>query len=85
VERQHYGTSSALLSTMRLLGQVSSMTIAMMIISTFASSVSNPPSSSDSFVRGMQIAFIVFGTLCVLGTFASIARGKGKTHGKPVK
>lgn len=81
VERQHYGTSSALVSTMRQLGQVLSMTIAMIIISTFmGGSVVTPP--SDSFVRGMQVAFLIFGALCIAGTIASAARGKGNMTAK---
>jgi MFS family permease len=76
VERQHYGTSSALVSTMRQLGQVVSMTIAMIIISTFIASGSNLPPNGDSFIQGMHVAFLIFGALCVVGVVASISRGK---------
>jgi len=85
VERQHYGTSSALVSTMRQLGQVLSMTIAMVIISTFIASGSLIPPLGGSFVRGMQVAFLIFGALCVVGMIASIVRGKGNMTAKPGK
>jgi len=85
VERQHYGTSSALVSTMRQLGQVLSMTIAMIIISTFLAKTSQLPPTGDSFVQGMQVAFIIFGVLCVVGMLASMARGKGNRTMQPGK
>jgi EmrB/QacA subfamily drug resistance transporter len=74
VQRQHYGTASALVSTMRMLGQVLSMTIAMIIISALAV----PAQPGDSFVSAMQAAFIVFGVLCAVATVASAARGTTK-------
>jgi EmrB/QacA subfamily drug resistance transporter len=83
VERQHYGTSSALVSTMRQLGQVLSMTIAMIIISTFIAG--QVPPGEDSFVKGMQVAFLIFGALCIVGMIASAARGKGNMTVKPGK
>lgn len=74
VERQNYGTASAVISTMRMLGQVLSMTIAMVIIASFAGSAQ----PDGSFVVAMQVAFLVFGALCGAATAASAARGTVK-------
>ncbi len=79
VERHHYGTASALVSTMRMLGQVLSMTIAMIIISTFAAAAQ----PGTSFVLAMQVAFLVFGVLCAVATVASAARGKSNKATPP--
>lgn len=85
VKREHYGTSSALVSTMRQLGQVLSMTIAMVIISMYAASSPQTPAGGEAFMQGMQMAFLIFGALCIGGVMASLARGKRNVNTKTGK
>jgi len=78
VEKKYYGIASGTLGTMRLVGQMSSMGIAMMIFSIFIGKVEINPSNHDAFITSIRIAFGVFGVLCFIGIFFSLARGKSK-------
>ncbi|MFO7842557.1 MAG: MFS transporter, partial [Bacteroidales bacterium] len=78
VEKKYYGIASGTLGTMRLVGQMSSMGIAMMIFSVFIGKVEISPSNHDAFITSIRIAFWVFGALCFIGIFFSLARGKSK-------
>lgn len=78
VEKKYYGIASGTLGTMRLVGQMSSMGIAMMIFSVFIGKVEINPSNHDAFITSIRIAFWVFGALCFIGIFFSLARGKSK-------
>lgn len=75
VEPRHYGVASAMLSTMRNLGQTLSTGIAMLVFSLLIGRVEITPAVHGAFVTSMQILFAFFGALCVLGIFASLARG----------
>lgn len=76
VEPRHYGVGSATLGTMRLIGQVSSMSFAMMVFSFYLGTVEITPQHYPEFLAGVKVAFAVFSILCVLGIFASLARGQ---------
>jgi len=76
VERNVFGIASAMVSTMRLLGQVVSMAIAMVVLSIFVGTVVLSPANSEPFIAGLRAAFLIFSVLCVIGLFASLARGK---------
>jgi MFS family permease len=78
VEKRFYGVASGTLATMRMTGQMFSMGIAMLIISIFVGRVEITPEHFSELVTSMQVAFIVFATLCFGGIFASLARGKNK-------
>ncbi|MCU0637486.1 MAG: MFS transporter, partial [Methanothrix sp.] len=70
-----YGVGSATLGTMRLVGQVASMSFAMMVFSFYLGAVEVTPEHYPVFLSSVNVAFAVFSALCVLGTFASLARG----------
>lgn len=76
VEKKYYGIASGTVGTMRLVGQMSSMGIAMMIFSIFIGKVEINPSNYTAFITSLRIAFLVFAILCFIGIFFSLARGK---------
>ncbi len=76
VEKQYYGIASGAMGTMRLVGQMLSMGIAMLLFSIFIGSEEITPEQSGGFLKSLQFAFILFSILCFLGIFASRARGK---------
>ncbi len=78
VEKRYYGVASGIVGTMRLLGQMLSMGIAMMIFSIVIGRVEITPEYYPQFVASLQYAFILFTILCVAGIFASLARGKNE-------
>jgi len=76
VERRWYGVASATLGTMRLTGQMLSMGIVMLIFAVTMGATRITPEYYVAFLQSMQIAFMVFSVLCIIGVFASLARGK---------
>jgi MFS family permease len=76
VEPRHYGVGSATLGTMRLVGQVASMSFVMMVFSLYLGKVEITPQYYPLFLSSVKVAFAVFSALCILGIFASLARGK---------
>ena len=75
VDRKYLGVASATVGTMRLTGQMMSMGIATLILRVF---IGNNPISqyAAGFLTSMRTTFMVFVGLCILGVFASLARGK---------
>jgi EmrB/QacA subfamily drug resistance transporter len=76
VEKRLYGLASATLGTMRLTGQMLSMGIVMVVFATTMGNTQIKPELYPVFLQSMQTAFGVFSVLCVIGVFASLARGK---------
>ncbi|MCD6449978.1 MAG: MFS transporter [Thermotogaceae bacterium] len=76
VERKFYGVASAMLATMRLVGQMLSMGITMMIFAIYIGKVQITPQYFSLFLTSLRISFIIFAVLCFGGIFASLARGK---------
>ncbi len=76
VEKRFYGVASGMNGTMRLLGQMLSMGIAMMIFAIFIGPVEITPEYYPQFVLSLHYAFILFTIFCVIGIFASLVRGK---------
>jgi hypothetical protein len=75
VERRHLGVASAALGTMRLTGQMMSVGISMMVFALVMGRVPIEPAVYPLFLRSARIAFVFFAVLCVIGVFASLARG----------
>jgi len=76
IDPRHYGVGSATLGTMRLVGQVSSMSFAMMVFSLYLGAVEITPQYYPQFLAAVKMAFAVFSALCLVGIFASLARGR---------
>jgi len=76
VEKRYYGIASGTVNTMRILGQMFSMGIAMLLFALFIGKEEMSIANQAQFLNSIRTAFIIFATLCFLGTFASLARGK---------
>lgn len=78
VERKYYGIASGTVGTMRLLGQMSSMGIAMLVFSIFIGEATMGCSNADELVLSARTAFTIFAVLCFVGVLFSLARGSKK-------
>lgn len=76
VEPRYLGVASGTMATMRVLGQMLSMGLAMMTFSLIIGEVGITPAVYPLFLRAAKIALAVSGTLCFFGIFSSLARGK---------
>jgi MFS family permease len=76
VERKHFGIASGTVATMRLLGQMTSMAITMVVFAIFIGREPISPSNYDQFLRGLRVAFLIFSTLCTVGILFSMLRGE---------
>ncbi len=76
VEKRYYGVASGMNGTMRLLGQMLSMGIAMMLFALIIGRVEITPEYFPQFVSSMHYTFILFMVLCIIGIAASLKRGK---------
>jgi len=77
VEKRHLGVASGVVGTMRMVGQMMSMGIAMMLISLYIGERTINTSTYPGLISAMRTGFVIFSILSVLGIFASLAR-----HGK---
>ncbi len=75
VDRRSYGIASAIVGSMRLIGQMSSMAIVMLIFAVIFGKAKMTPEHYSYLVKSARIAFAVFAGLCIGGVFASLARG----------
>lgn len=76
VEKRHLGVASGVVGTMRMVGQMLSMGIAMMILSVFVGNVEIAPSAYPGLIACMRTGFMIFSLLCIAGIFASLARNE---------
>lgn len=76
VEKKYYGVASSTLASMRMIGQMISMGIVIIIFSIFIGSEKISAANQDAFLTSLQTAFVLFSVLCFLGIFASLSRGK---------
>jgi len=75
VEKRYYGVASSMNGTMRLVGQMLSMGVAMMIFAIVIGRVEITPEYYPQFVASMHYVFILFTVLCIIGIAASLMRG----------
>jgi EmrB/QacA subfamily drug resistance transporter len=71
-----YGVASATLATMRQVGMVLSMGVAMLLFTMYIGRVQITLEYYPLFQQSAKTAFIIFAALCFAGIFASLARGK---------
>lgn len=71
-----YGVASATVATMRQVGMVLSMGVAMLMFALYMGRVEITPEYYPAFLESMKTSFIIFAVLCFGGIFASLARGK---------
>lgn len=84
VEKRDYGVASGMVSTMRLVGQVMSLGLAMLIFSIYMGHVELIPGPNPALMSSIQTAFVIFAALCVLGLIASLMRGDLREKEMPV-
>jgi EmrB/QacA subfamily drug resistance transporter len=82
VEKQHLGVASGVVGTMRMVGQMLSMGIAMMLIALFIGKQTINPDTYPGLISGMRMGFVIFSILSILGIFASLARNNNPAAGK---
>ena len=83
VEKRYYGVASGMNGTMRLVGQMLSMGIAMMLFSLIIGRVEITPEYYPQLLTSLHYAFILFTVLCILGIAASLKRGKREITSGP--
>ena len=76
VEPCYYGLASGMVSTMRLIGQMISLGIAMLTFSVIMGHVEIAPAQMDELMVSIKVAFGIFAGLCLMGMLFSLARGK---------
>ena len=76
VPKQFLGVASSTLGTARLIGQVMSMALVTLIMTSCIGNVELSPAYGQLFIKAARTSFIVFTILSVLGITASLARGK---------
>jgi MFS family permease len=76
VDKKVYGVASASVGTVRLIGQVLSMGIATISIAMIVGPVAITPEHHSHFLKSVNVSFIIFAVLCMIGIFASAARGR---------
>ena len=74
VPRQQYGVASATLSTMRLVGQMLSLGIVMLLFALIVGRVQISTEVHVEFLNSLKTAFGLFTVLCLVGVFASWPR-----------
>ncbi|MBP2045436.1 MFS transporter [Methanobacterium aggregans] len=79
VEKRFYGVASAMVSTMRLIGQMFSMGLALMVFAIFIGNVQITTAQYPALLSSIHTVFIICTVLCFIGIFASIARGKKRS------
>jgi EmrB/QacA subfamily drug resistance transporter len=78
VEKVHYGIASATLGTMRLIGQMFSLGIVMLLFAVIMGPVHISAETQGMFLKSVRLAFLLFAVLCAAGVPASLARGRVK-------
>jgi EmrB/QacA subfamily drug resistance transporter len=76
VEKRHLGIASGTVATMRLLGQMVSMAIAMVVFSVFIGREQITPANYSEFLKSVRVSFLIFSLMCMLGLLFSLMRGE---------
>jgi len=75
VDKKFFGIASGMVAVMRVLGQMTSMAIAMVVFATFMGREQITPNNYDLFLKSVRISFSIFAVLCTFGIFFSFSRG----------
>ena len=78
VERRFYGVASAMVSTMRLLGQTFSMGLALLVFAIFIGNVQITTLQYPALLSSIHIVFLICTVLCFIGIFAALMRTKNR-------
>jgi EmrB/QacA subfamily drug resistance transporter len=78
---RHLGVASGMVSTMRAIGQMVSLAIAMMVFSLVIGNVQISPEVYPQLQESVNLSFSAFFVLGLIGTWASFARGRTRSTG----
>ena len=81
VEKRYFGSATAVLATMRIVGQLSSMILVAMIFSIVLGNVEISEQYYPELERSIRTCFTIAASLCVIGMLFSYYRGE--MHQKP--
>ncbi len=76
VDKKFFGIASGTVAAMRLLGQMASMAIAMVVFAVFIGREQITPANYDLFLTSVKVSFGIFSALCIIGIFFSFSRGE---------
>jgi len=76
VDKKFFGIASGTVAAMRLLGQMASMAIAMVVFAVFIGREQITPANYDLFLKSVKLSFLIFAALCAVGIFFSFSRGE---------
>jgi EmrB/QacA subfamily drug resistance transporter len=76
VENKQYGIASGAVATMRLLGQMTSMAVAAVVLSITIGHAPIGPDNYPLLLASLKTVFAIFTGLCVVGIYFSMARGR---------
>jgi MFS family permease len=76
VEKRHYGLASGVVATMRLLGQMTSMATATVVLALLVGREAIEPGRYDRLVLSLTTMFAISALLCTVGVFFSLFRGR---------
>ena len=82
VPKKMYGIASGSVATMRILGQMFSMTIATLVFSVIIGQQEIRPEIYDLFLKSLNIIFVVLFLICFFGIYFSMNRGKIRLNKK---
>ncbi len=75
VDKKFFGIASGTVAVMRVLGQMTSMAIAMVVFAVFIGREQITPNNYDLFLKSVKFSFSIFAVLCTFGIFFSFSRG----------
>ena len=76
VTKEHYGIASGVVATMRLMGQMVSMTTATVVLALLVGHEPIGPANLDRFLQSIRTVFLASALFCTVGVFCSLFRGR---------
>ena len=76
VEKKYFGVASGTVATMRLLGQMVSMAIALVVFAVFIGREPISTANYGEFLKSVRLCFFISTMLCTLGILFSLLRGE---------
>jgi len=76
VEKKYLGVASGMLGTVRMVGQTTSLAIAMILITVFIGQQQIEPDNYPQLLLTIKTGLVIFSAICIPAIFASLARNK---------
>ncbi len=85
VDKKQLGIASGTSATMRVIGQMASMTIVTLIFSFFFNGTQISNVRNNTFISSVHLAFIISGFICLAGIYFSSSRGNLRMNAEKEK